>query len=116
MHQEQFVYSATVDVQQYVGPYRLEKTLGKGQTGKRRSLSSFANWPPKILEKFSFFLMLNFFTFVVAAVIFLRGPQMYLAEKYRAIYLVEKLFTVTGARIEGKNEDRLLSNTKAVVR
>ncbi|XP_060856605.1 serine/threonine-protein kinase BRSK2 isoform X2 [Metopolophium dirhodum] len=33
MHQEQFVYSATVDVQQYVGPYRLEKTLGKGQTG-----------------------------------------------------------------------------------
>uniref|UniRef100_A0A2S2N893 non-specific serine/threonine protein kinase n=1 Tax=Schizaphis graminum TaxID=13262 RepID=A0A2S2N893_SCHGA len=33
MHQEQFAYSTTVDVQQYVGPYRLEKTLGKGQTG-----------------------------------------------------------------------------------
>lgn len=23
--------------QQYVGPYRLEKTLGKGQTGKRNA-------------------------------------------------------------------------------
>lgn len=34
MHQEQFVYSGNVEVQQYVGPYRLEKTLGKGQTGK----------------------------------------------------------------------------------
>jgi hypothetical protein len=35
MHQEQFVYPTAVDVQQqqYVGPYRLEKTLGKGQTG-----------------------------------------------------------------------------------
>lgn len=33
MHQEQFVYSANVEIQQYVGPYRLEKTLGKGQTG-----------------------------------------------------------------------------------
>lgn len=35
MHQEQFTYSANAEVQQYVGPYRLEKTLGKGQTGKR---------------------------------------------------------------------------------
>lgn len=34
MQQEQFVYSANVEIQQYVGPYRLEKTLGKGQTGK----------------------------------------------------------------------------------
>lgn len=25
---------------QYVGPYRLEKTLGKGQTGKETSFSS----------------------------------------------------------------------------
>lgn len=33
MHQEQFPYTGNADVQQYVGPYRLEKTLGKGQTG-----------------------------------------------------------------------------------
>lgn len=26
--------SVKTDYQQYVGPYRLEKTLGKGQTGK----------------------------------------------------------------------------------
>lgn len=34
MQQEQFVFSSNVEIQQYVGPYRLEKTLGKGQTGK----------------------------------------------------------------------------------
>lgn len=28
--------SVQTDYQQYVGPYRLEKTLGKGQTGKPR--------------------------------------------------------------------------------
>ena len=27
---------ASSEAHQYVGPYRLEKTLGKGQTGKRQ--------------------------------------------------------------------------------
>lgn len=29
---------------QYVGPYRLEKTLGKGQTGKRYVIYNLENW------------------------------------------------------------------------
>lgn len=33
--------NAPVESHQYVGPYRLEKTLGKGQTGKWKIVTSF---------------------------------------------------------------------------
>lgn len=32
------------DIHQYVGPYRLEKTLGKGQTGKNKLRIDFTNF------------------------------------------------------------------------
>jgi hypothetical protein len=39
------VGSNTQETHQYVGPYRLEKTLGKGQTGK---------WGPSLFSSYSY--------------------------------------------------------------
>lgn len=36
--------TAPVESHQYVGPYRLEKTLGKGQTGKCQSQYKFFDY------------------------------------------------------------------------
>ena len=47
-------------VYQYVGPYRLEKTLGKGQTGKFESETIF-----EILFDFKYFFFKFIFLFVL---------------------------------------------------
>lgn len=36
--------NSSPEIHQYVGPYRLEKTLGKGQTGKTMYLKDISNY------------------------------------------------------------------------
>lgn len=43
-----------IDPRQYVGPYRMDKTLGKGQTGKHQGITSRIFWKKSVPKLFPF--------------------------------------------------------------